>query len=156
MLRRLACTRWPFVITMDRLAMHSGSAGDKHQKVYADCNSCDHDNIASWAVHMKNHASNFVSLRLTMFLMSQDRRSVGIRSCRVSCDHVGIRDCHTHVLENHRDGKAPDDKIRHVHIDNLLFLYRLLSTAFKRFGHRWRPARSTYVCTGARSCYGTH
>ena len=44
---------------------------------------------------------------LFVFLMSQDMNAVGMRACR---------HCRTplHVLENHRDEKAPDDKIRSV------------------------------------------
>ena len=66
---------------------------------------CDHDNIASWAVHMKNHASDLFSLSVVMFFMSQDRSAVLIRACH---------HCRTPVLENHRDDKPPDDNIGHV------------------------------------------
>ena len=47
------------------------------------CNGCEHDNIASWAVHIMSHASDvvrclssLVSLSIVMFLMSQFRSAV--------------------------------------------------------------------------------
>ena len=91
--------------------MHNGTAGGyKHPKLFFSRNGGDHDNFASWAVHIKNNASDLVSQRLVMFPMLQDRSAVGMRAC----PH-----CRTPVLKNHRDDKAPDDKIRHV----LLVIY---------------------------------
>ena len=79
----------------------------KHPKLFFSCNGYGNDRIASWAVHVKNHASDHFSPSLVMFLMSQDRNAVGMRACsRWS----------TPVLENHWDGKALVDKIRHVFI----------------------------------------
>ena len=79
--------------------MHSGKAGGyNHPKLFIRCNDSDNDNIASWAVHIKNHASDFVSMSHIMFLMSQDMSAAGMRICRP---------CRTPVLKNHGDDKAP-------------------------------------------------
>ena len=47
-------------------------------KLRGDAPGCDYDNIASWAVHIKSHASDPVGLRLVMFLMSKDAIAVEI------------------------------------------------------------------------------
>ena len=107
--------------------MHSGKAGGyNHPKLFVSCNDSDNDNIASWAVHIKNHASDLVSLSLIMFLMSQDMSAVGIRTCRP---------CRTPVLENHGDDKAPDDKISHVLIAIYCSWTSNLAKLSKNFGH---------------------
>ena len=70
--------------------MHSEKAGGrKHPKLFVACYGSNHDNIASWTVHIKNHAYDLVSLGLIMFLMSQDVRAVpsnaGMSSLLYSC-----------------------------------------------------------------------
>ena len=43
-------------------AMHSGSNGGyKYLNLFVTCNGCDHDNSASWDVHVKVHASDLAS-----------------------------------------------------------------------------------------------
>ena len=87
-------------------ATHSGKAGGyKNPKFFVRCNGCDDENIASGAVHIKNHASDPVGLSLIIFLMSKDVIAVGMRA---------FRHCRIPVLENQRDDKAPNDKIRPV------------------------------------------
>ena len=79
--------------------MHNGSAGGyKHPKSFVSYNGCEHDNIVS-AIHLILSACHV--------LMSRVGSALGIRACR---------HCPTPVLENHRDDKAPDDKIAHVRI----------------------------------------
>ena len=113
--------------------MHSGKAGGyNHPKLFVSCNGSDHHPIASWAVHIKNHASDPVSLSLIMFLMSKDMSAVVVRACRPCC---------IVVLRNHRDdkSKAPDDKIRHVFItighNNYCSWTRSLAELSKNFAH---------------------
>ena len=107
--------------------MHCGKAGgDNHPKLFASCNVSDHDNIASWALHINNHASDIVSLSLIMFLMSQDMSAVGMRTCRP---------CRTPVMENYGDDKAPDDKIRYVLIAIYCSWTSSLAELPKNFGH---------------------
>ena len=55
-------------------AMQRGRAdGYKHPKLFVNCNDCDNDNIASWAVHIKSLSSDLVNLSLVMLEMSHDR-----------------------------------------------------------------------------------
>ena len=51
-----------------------------------------HDTVASWAVHIKNHAPDLVSLIVVVFLMSKDSIAVGMWACL---------HCRTPVLKNH-------------------------------------------------------
>ena len=78
---------------------HSGKAGGyNHPKLFVSSNCCDYYNLALWAVHVKDHVSDLVSLSLAMFLMSQDRGAVGMWACHR---------CHTPILENHQADKVP-------------------------------------------------
>ena len=107
--------------------MHSGKAGDyKHLKLFVCYNGCDYDYIVSWTVHIKDHASDPVSLSLIMFLVSKDVIVVGMRV---------HRHCSTPVFENHPDGKAPDDKITHVLIEIYCFWTSSLAQLSQNFGH---------------------
>ena len=60
-----------------------------------------------------------------------------------SCPH-----CRAPVLENHRDDRAPDHKIRHV----LIVIYCLgtssLAQPSKNFGHLLRPAGRICIADG--------
>ena len=97
--------------------MHSDKAsGYKHPKLFVSCNGSDHDNIAFWVVHIKNHAYDLARLSLVMFLVSQDMSGVLMRTCR----HY-----HTPVLENTEmtwlQMKVSDTCSAHAH-SNLMFL----------------------------------
>ena len=120
--------------------MHSGQAGGyKHRKPFLSCSDSDHNNIASWAVHIRNSASDIVSLNPVIFLMSQDMSAVAMRACR---------HCHTTVLENHRDDNAPDGKTRHVLRAIYYSWTDSLAQLSKNFVHLWRQADPPCITDG--------
>ena len=76
-----------------------------------------------------------------MFLMAQNISAVGMRACR---------HCHTPVLENHRDNKVQDDKIRHVLIAIYCSGTSSLAQLSKNLGHLQRLAGPPCVADGNR------
>ena len=68
-----------------RNAQHSGSAGYyNHPKFFVTFNGYDHDNSASWAVHIKSLASDLASLSFGV-LRQECFRNMGMSSLSYSC-----------------------------------------------------------------------
>ena len=84
------------------------------------------DNTAALTVHIKNHASDLVSLSLIMCYAPR-QGAVGMWWIR--------RHYRTPALVNRRDGKAPDDKIRYVLIVICCPCTSRTAQPSKDFGH---------------------
>ena len=88
------------------------------------------DDNVSWAVHIKNHASDPVGLSLVMFWCPKTW-------LLQECGHVVIV---VLLSRRIRDNKAPDDKIRHVPIASYCFWTSSSARLSRNFGHHLRQA----------------